>query len=111
MCYVLKIVCFNLFLANFGTSKSEYTVTIDGLSIISAIFFLKDTKQPGVCSPLGSPIIDIRAQELSTGCLRAMHLTSCSSVVVEKARTACFNSGQRIDDHFGDVTDMVGADS
>lgn len=27
--------------------------------------------------------------------------------VIEKARTACFNSGQRIDDHFVDVTDMI----
>lgn len=27
--------------------------------------------------------------------------------VIGKARTACFNSGQRIDDHFVDVTDMV----
>lgn len=27
--------------------------------------------------------------------------------VVNKARTACFNSGQRIDDHFVDVTEMV----
>lgn len=27
--------------------------------------------------------------------------------VVNKARTACFNSGQRIDDHFVDVTDMI----
>lgn len=27
--------------------------------------------------------------------------------VVDKARTACFNSGQRIDDHFVDVTDMI----
>ena len=27
--------------------------------------------------------------------------------VIEKARTACFNSGQRIDDHFVDVTEMV----
>ena len=27
--------------------------------------------------------------------------------VVTKARTACFNSGQRIDDHFVDVTEMV----
>lgn len=27
--------------------------------------------------------------------------------VIAKARTACFNSGQRIDDHFVDVTDMV----
>ena len=27
--------------------------------------------------------------------------------VVAKARTACFNSGQRIDDHFVDVTEMI----
>lgn len=27
--------------------------------------------------------------------------------VINKARTACFNSGQRIDDHFVDVTEMV----
>jgi DNA-damage-inducible protein D len=27
--------------------------------------------------------------------------------VVEKARTACFNSGQRLDDHFVDITEMV----
>jgi DNA-damage-inducible protein D len=27
--------------------------------------------------------------------------------VVQKARTACFNSGQRIEDHFVDVTEMV----
>jgi DNA-damage-inducible protein D len=27
--------------------------------------------------------------------------------VVEKAKMACFNSGHRIEDHFGDVTDMV----
>ena len=27
--------------------------------------------------------------------------------VIDKARTACFNSGQRIDDHFVDVTEMV----
>lgn len=27
--------------------------------------------------------------------------------VVEKARLACFNSGHRIEDHFGDVTEMV----
>lgn len=26
---------------------------------------------------------------------------------IAKARTACFNSGQRIDDHFVDVTDMI----
>ena len=28
--------------------------------------------------------------------------------VVEKARTACFNSGQRVDDHFVGIDDMVG---
>jgi DNA-damage-inducible protein D len=28
--------------------------------------------------------------------------------VVEKARLACFNSGNRIEDHFVDVTDMIG---
>jgi DNA-damage-inducible protein D len=27
--------------------------------------------------------------------------------VINKARAACFNSGQRIDDHFVDVTDMI----
>ena len=27
--------------------------------------------------------------------------------VINKARTACFNSGQRLDDHFVDVTEMV----
>ena len=27
--------------------------------------------------------------------------------VIQKARTACFNSGQRLDDHFVDVTDMI----
>ena len=27
--------------------------------------------------------------------------------VIAKARTACFNSGHRIDNHIGDVTDMV----
>jgi hypothetical protein len=27
--------------------------------------------------------------------------------VIRKAKTACFNSGQRIEDHFGDVTDMI----
>lgn len=31
--------------------------------------------------------------------------------VVEKARTACVNSGQRIDDHFVGVTEMVGIGS
>jgi DNA-damage-inducible protein D len=28
--------------------------------------------------------------------------------VIESARTACFNSGQRVDDHFVEVTEMVG---
>ncbi len=28
--------------------------------------------------------------------------------VIESARTACFNSGQRMGDHFGEVTDMIG---
>lgn len=27
--------------------------------------------------------------------------------VVEKARTACFNSDQRVDDHFVEITEMV----
>jgi len=27
--------------------------------------------------------------------------------VVQKARVACFNSGQRIEDHFVDITEMV----
>jgi len=27
--------------------------------------------------------------------------------VVQKARTACFNSGQRVEDHFVDITEMV----
>ena len=27
--------------------------------------------------------------------------------VVEKARTACFNSGQRVEDHFVEITEMV----
>jgi DNA-damage-inducible protein D len=27
--------------------------------------------------------------------------------VIESARTACFNSSQRVDDHFVEVTDMV----
>ena len=27
--------------------------------------------------------------------------------VIEKARLACFNSGQRVDDHFVDITEMV----
>ena len=31
--------------------------------------------------------------------------------VVEKARTACFNSGQRVDDHFVEITEMVGIGS
>ena len=31
--------------------------------------------------------------------------------VIEKARTACFNSGQRVDDHFVEVTEMVGIGS
>lgn len=31
--------------------------------------------------------------------------------VIQKARTACFNSGQRIEDHFVDVTEMVGIGS
>jgi DNA-damage-inducible protein D len=31
--------------------------------------------------------------------------------VIEKARTACFNSGQRVEDHFVDITDMVGIGS
>lgn len=31
--------------------------------------------------------------------------------VVGKARLACFNSGQRIDDHFVDITEMVGIGS
>lgn len=29
--------------------------------------------------------------------------------VIAKVRTACFNSGQRIDDHFVDVTEMITA--
>ena len=28
--------------------------------------------------------------------------------VIEKARSACFNSSQRIEDHFVDITEMVG---
>ena len=31
--------------------------------------------------------------------------------VVESARTACFNSGQRVEDHFVEVTEMVGIGS
>jgi DNA-damage-inducible protein D len=27
--------------------------------------------------------------------------------VIRKAKTACFNSGHRIEDHFVDVTDMI----
>jgi DNA-damage-inducible protein D len=27
--------------------------------------------------------------------------------VIEPSRAACFNSGQRVDDHFVDVTDMI----
>ena len=27
--------------------------------------------------------------------------------VIESARTACFNNGHRVEDHIGDVTDMV----
>ena len=27
--------------------------------------------------------------------------------VIEDARTACFNSGQRVDNHFVEITDMV----
>jgi|GEM_PF-1901257 len=27
--------------------------------------------------------------------------------VIESARSACFNSGQRVDDHFVEVTDMI----
>jgi len=27
--------------------------------------------------------------------------------VVQKARMACFNSGQRVEDHFVDITDMI----
>ena len=27
--------------------------------------------------------------------------------VIKKAKTACFNSGQRIEDHFVDITEMV----
>jgi DNA-damage-inducible protein D len=28
--------------------------------------------------------------------------------VIKKAKAACFNSGQRIEDHFVDITEMVG---
>ena len=28
--------------------------------------------------------------------------------VIDKARMACFNSGQRVEDHFVDITDMIG---
>lgn len=28
--------------------------------------------------------------------------------VIEKARTACFNSGQRVEDHFVGITEMIG---
>jgi DNA-damage-inducible protein D len=28
--------------------------------------------------------------------------------VIEKARTACFNSGQRVEDHFVGIDDMIG---
>jgi DNA-damage-inducible protein D len=31
--------------------------------------------------------------------------------VIEKARTACFNSGQRVEDHFVEITEMVGISS
>jgi len=27
--------------------------------------------------------------------------------VIKKAKTACFNSGHRIEDHIGDITDMI----
>ena len=27
--------------------------------------------------------------------------------VIEKARTACFNSGQRVEDHFVEITEMI----
>jgi DNA-damage-inducible protein D len=27
--------------------------------------------------------------------------------VIDKAKIACFNSGQRLDDHFGDITEMI----
>ena len=29
--------------------------------------------------------------------------------VIEKAKVACFNSGQRLEDHFGDITEMIDA--
>ncbi|MCX7049646.1 MAG: hypothetical protein NTX50_29690 [Candidatus Sumerlaeota bacterium] len=38
-------------------------------------------------------------------------IIATSSWLYEKAQTACFNSGQRIEDHFGDVTEMVGIGS
>lgn len=28
--------------------------------------------------------------------------------VIVKARTACFNSGHRLEDHFVDITEMIG---
>lgn len=28
--------------------------------------------------------------------------------VIESARTACFNSGQRVEDHFVEITEMIG---
>ena len=31
--------------------------------------------------------------------------------VIDKAKIACFNSGQRLEDHFVDITDMVGIGS
>src|SRR4030042_6090490 len=31
--------------------------------------------------------------------------------VIKKAKTACFNSGHRIEDHFVDITEMVGIGS
>jgi DNA-damage-inducible protein D len=31
--------------------------------------------------------------------------------VIDKARTACFNSGQRVEDHFVEITEMVGIGS
>ena len=31
--------------------------------------------------------------------------------VIAKAKTACFNSGQRMEDHFVDITEMVGIGS